>query len=304
MAAQAYLCELWAKARAALLRAGIRPYGFRIAEPQHDGTPHWHMVLFCPPAHIDPLGEILRRYALAVDSSEPGAQEHRFRVEVVDHSNGSATGYVAKYVSKNIYAAPLEGEEPGIVEKVQRVRAWASTWRIRQFQQIGGPIVSVWREARRVAPPKDSGVLTGVSEAANKSLWCDYVSVMGGSSLPRKDRPVRLAREWHDLPGRYEEPIGFRVFGIEGGDHLLRTRLHSWHVVPEPSRQPGPRFRPLEFCQYLYGARGFLESVLSIGVGGCEKQRKCFAVVEDIMLTGKNAALAMTVARITFGVFF
>ncbi|MEL5233833.1 replication endonuclease, partial [Serratia ureilytica] len=35
---QKYLCGVWAKARAAIARAGIHVFGFRVVEPHHDGT--------------------------------------------------------------------------------------------------------------------------------------------------------------------------------------------------------------------------------------------------------------------------
>lgn len=46
MDGQAELCEQWERVRARLSKAGVKFYGIRCSEPQHDGTPHWHSLIF------------------------------------------------------------------------------------------------------------------------------------------------------------------------------------------------------------------------------------------------------------------
>ncbi|MCP6623627.1 replication endonuclease, partial [Klebsiella pneumoniae] len=74
---------------------------------------------------------------------EPGAAQYRFTDKPLDEEFGSATGYIAKYISINIDGYGMDGEfdhESGnpVKELAKRVRAWASRWCIRQFLLIGG----------------------------------------------------------------------------------------------------------------------------------------------------------------------
>jgi hypothetical protein len=103
------------------------PFGFRVAEPHHDGTPHWHLLLFLRPEEVEYATAIFRKHALKEDGYEPGAQEHRFTVTPIDEKFGSATGYIAKYISKNIDGYGMDGElddESGqpVKEMAKRVR--------------------------------------------------------------------------------------------------------------------------------------------------------------------------------------
>jgi hypothetical protein len=171
--AQGYLRTVWARIRAKLHRSGIAPYGFRIAEPHGDGTPHWHFVLFVDPAaggrevapgFVGPpvparvaIERAFRAYGLADSPDEPGAQEHRLAFVPIDRERGTATGYAIKYISKNIDGFrvgewKIDDDLAGdaTLNLAPRVEAWAATWGIRQFQQIGGPAVGIWREFRRV----------------------------------------------------------------------------------------------------------------------------------------------------------
>jgi hypothetical protein len=126
---QAYICKLWSRIRAKLKRSGVNVYGFRVAEPHHDATPHWHLLLFMEPIKQPFVTGVMKSYALAEDGNEAGAKKHRFTVELIDPEKGSATGYIAKYISKNIngYAVGEDFETGEDADtSAERVRVWAS----------------------------------------------------------------------------------------------------------------------------------------------------------------------------------
>lgn len=260
--AQRYLSLAWARFRSAAARAGLELYGFRIAEPQHDGTPHWHCLLFFGSGIFGNLSELVRRYFLDADSpNEPGAQKHRVDFEVIDWSKGSAVGYVIKYVSKNIdghgVGFDLFGNDA--ITSSQRVEAWASTWRIRQFQQIGGAPVGVWRELRRLNPDNVPEALPEPLKLAVSAVnmkgepgvqsiaWRRYTDAQGGIGCRRADMRMRLLKGERSAAdagraGRYGEAVPARTLGVSvAGVELFRNHIH----VMNPA---APAFRREHFA--------------------------------------------------------
>jgi Bacteriophage replication gene A protein (GPA) len=294
--AQAWLSKMWSRSRSKLARLSILVYGFRIAEPHHDGTPHWHLVLFCLASDRDTVRRVLREHWLSDRGSEPGAHQHRTSVKAIDAHKGSATGYISKYIAKNIdgfdvgedfeaisSAGPGNGESENQGDRPQfapapepqkqkrtdaadtatRVRAWASLHGIRQFQQIGGPTVTLYRELRRIRDhptrePGSAGVYresrdTGGSKGLSRPLvdvvaierarvpadagdWAGYVDAVGGIEAGRKT-VIRLWKERTGECNLYDEVKAPQIRGIESSVKAsadagyVDTRLKAWHVV-------------------------------------------------------------------------
>ncbi|MBP6899515.1 MAG: replication endonuclease [Burkholderiaceae bacterium] len=247
--AQLWLRGTWDRCRAAMHRAGLRVFGFRVAEPHHDGCPHWHMLLWCEPERLQELSDLMRAAWLADDGQEPGAAEHRCKIKPLD--KGGAAAYVAKYVAKNIDDAGAVGAEghrdtdqAGQTDwvgtgKAQRVEAWAAAWGIRQFQALGQPPVTVWRELRRVEAQAVRGAHADVQRAHaavqrtdyRRACWRAYMDAQGGAMQGMHYR-IRLERT-DDAPelGRYGEPMAARIVGlhhVERPGELIQSSRKAW----------------------------------------------------------------------------
>ncbi|CAI0904299.1 replication endonuclease [Serratia proteamaculans] len=238
---QRYLVNLFSNIRTAFKDNGLQVYGVRVVEPHHDATPHWHMMLFTSKEQRQPVIDIMRRYAMAEDGDERGAAKNRFDCK---HLNkGGAAGYIAKYIAKNIDGYALDGErdhETGelLTETAAAVTAWASTWRIPQFQFIGLPSRGAWRECRKIrsislADEFDDSV-EAVRAAADAGDFAAYILAQGGTNVSRDDQTVRVARRAADELNAYDEEVQ-KIAGIYaphiGADRIYETRTTQWRIV-------------------------------------------------------------------------
>lgn len=289
---QAYLQKTWGRIRAAYGRHFIKPYGFRIAEPHHDGCVHWHSLVFMRPDQVKTFCAIVKRYALAEDGNEPGAQSQRVKFELIDSAKGSAAAYIAKYISKNIDDDEDNHDEitdaDGNIVKFSvdkasaRVDAWAGVWGIRQFQPIGQPPVTVWREIRRIQEDavKDAPANVraaweaaqrvysatdedGACELLHAASFGDYIRAQGGVCLGR-DYAIGVAVEPKEIQGRYgvrqgDGPVG--VFAKAAPDAVYQSSRYTW-----TRKQAGGELRrswsPVNNCTDPHWAEGAMPGEL------------------------------------------
>lgn len=248
--AQGHLSASWARLRSFMQRRGVRWYGFRVAEPHHDGCPHWHVLLFMPADAVQTARKAARLYFLyRHDRREPGAYRNRVKFVSVEMSEArSAAGYIAKYISKNIDGYQVQRDLYGqdAVEGAQRIDAWAATWGIRQFQQLGGAPVGVWRELRRMrVADRMSDAMAGAVQAADSGDWAEYIRIQGGPMVDRKSLALVLAKtrageKWCPVRGvpepapetRYGEQGGAVVWGVEDARRgaAFISRMFRWSI--------------------------------------------------------------------------
>ena len=237
---QRYLNKVWAQLRAQFAKRGIGFFGFRGVEPHHDGTPHWHLLMYVKPERKDEVIHLFRKKALELDGDEFGAKKYRFKVEEIDPTKGSAIGYVAKYIAKNIYAGKQgkemsdEVENLTLLENVQRVSAWANLWGIRQFPFYGTPSISTWRELRKIddamAATADDEVLDIGRTVADVSCFGSYLKVQGGAMTKRCDQPICIEYEECE-PNKYGE-IRKKIVGVKNRftEKKIITKLKNWVI--------------------------------------------------------------------------
>ncbi|MBB1272548.1 replication endonuclease [Psychromonas sp. SR45-3] len=306
--AQQYLSKVWAKARAKLKRMDVNMFGFRVCEPHHDGTPHWHALFFFKPEHEQIIKFVLSDYFTQADREELNVNNldfalwnkaikddiqtddlfanelfeeesnHIFSVskriaarvdyKKIDPAKGSATGYIAKYIAKNIDGYKMaDDEETGTPadKTAEAVCGWASLWRIRQFQQIGGAPVSVWRELRRLdqteqeladkkaeKEARDLAAELGEKYVSNKPVqslidlqkhkdamevarisansnnWGMYIHAMGGLFCARADHPIKMA--YKTVGNQYGEVVK-KLKGIATFAKTMITHVDGWVIA-------------------------------------------------------------------------
>ncbi|WP_370678406.1 replication endonuclease [Comamonas sp. GB3 AK4-5] len=274
-AGQAWLLETWQKLRNKWSRDKVKVMGFRVAEPHHDGCPHWHMLLWCEPQHVEYVCESMRAQWLKDCGDEPGADKHRCKTMLMEA--GGATGYIAKYIAKNIDDVHVPGghvddevpqQELGAdllgdleIKPSMRVETWATAWRIRQFQPIGQPSVTVWRELRRMSEEQagaGSDTVIHAWLAAHRrgeqlACWRKYMKAQGGPLQARDDYRLGMFYIERQCQGRYGKAARKVACGVsdrrvQGEMHATLSTRRAWGGEGFASRNAAPPWTRFNNC--------------------------------------------------------
>lgn len=237
--AQKWLRDAWARTRAILDRKQIAIYGMRVAEPHHDGTPHWHLLLWGETSDVQAAIDTIRDSVID-DAASQARRRYGVKTEWIDQERGSAASYVAKYIAKAVDGHALaetvttdpDGAQISLQinpdDAAQRTRAWASTWGIRQFQFFGLPAVTIWREMRRLEKIAHCALAEAIREAADNGEWWRFLDLMGGANLASKARPARIKRAADVGFGYYGEQRYSMFIEIERRPFV--SRVERWSI--------------------------------------------------------------------------
>jgi hypothetical protein len=215
------------------------------------------MLLFVAPEHQAMMECVINIYAMNEDKEEAGALKNRVKLVRIEVGKGTAAGYIVKYVSKNIDGEGVGDHKtfengqtyiiaPDLFGNMeftasQRVTYWSQVWGIRQFQQIGGVPVGVWREFRRLSAESVRNAPEPICEAyqaaqkvesenpeiARRADFARFIRAMGGPTVGRL-AAIKLATRDEDVEGRYEQVEMHRPVGV----YLVAQS----HVVYESTR--------------------------------------------------------------------
>ena len=296
---QDYFSPLWARIRAKLKYEGLPVYGFRIAEAHGDACPHWHILLFMPKQEAPKVRAILKDYALRESGDEKGAAQNRFDVETIRKEKGSAIAYIAKYIAKNVDGFGMENEtedETGIAinASAQRVRAWASVWGIRQFQQIGGCSITVWRELRRLKKSHPDPIIEAARHAADSGDWQAYLEAQGGTDTLRKDHLIKPYRCSFYNPdtgavhmNQYGEIVAY-IQGVMTTGTVVETRLKQWTIQTRSDQTPSEEESPADANTAQYA----LEETVECGIQRILTSSSCSTAASTAACSSSEYAAA------------
>lgn len=260
------LMKSWARARSLLNECNVEIFGVRVLEPQNDGTPHLHYIVFHSVYDTLTLDNVLIRYFNQDGQwhtrkwdkkNKCWDDDYRWNtpgLQIVNGNErrGNASNYAFKYMRKGL------SFEDGADDVNLRVEAWRKIWGGRSIQWFGVKnALTLWRLLRKLdvcpddnggqSPERLNGAVNQAWECARNNYFYGFLQVVA------QDRIHTLREQIVTSTGLYEKVIG--LIDVETGEaHKLGG---TWELitvkrsVPSApcSGEPGGGRSPPEFVQ-------------------------------------------------------
>jgi hypothetical protein len=55
--------------------------------------------------------------------------------------------------------------------------------------------------------------------------------LLGGPTVKRKDIPITIAKKESTELGKYGDPLGHKIYGVQYGNITWPTRIHQWKIL-------------------------------------------------------------------------
>mgnify|MGYP000586018011 CR=1 FL=1 len=221
--AKEYLTKQWARIRTKLQKLNVDYYGFRVVEPHHDGTPHWHLIIFSKENQRQCLHDCIQNHIVKGATHK----QHLLDIKPVDKKKGSAEGYLVKNITEKVDFTGKKNIPSS--EELSRINEWGTLWKVHQFEPFGGPKAGMWREARRIAM---------TAQVDDSPIWKivkggDWLAFFEFTNQPKVDgskSKISLYKKFDDSLNEFGEERGILVKGLIIDDKVYFSRQKKWEI--------------------------------------------------------------------------
>ena len=78
--------------------------------------------------------------------------------------------------------------------------------------------------------------------AADTSDWHSFMNLKGGHAILKNNAAITLLKVWSDALGKYGEPLGDTIKGLEYDGVTYISRIHTWTIKAEKRQILGEKY--------------------------------------------------------------
>jgi hypothetical protein len=243
LAAHHFINKVWKNSRTAIDKLTKNFFGFRVVEPCHDGSPHWHLIVYTPVQETNSILNLLRKkieqkydfkgemFSCVLNVQEVENKDVKNVIfYLVKSLEGKASSSSCSKDMINDLSVNKTDETEEKENNKQRIFAWGSLWGIRQFQQFGMPPIGLWREARRIANKAGMDV-SGIWKFSKEGDWPAFIESIGGIGCKKNELTVKLHKVNTYECDCYGDELGKVPLGLEINGEIFISRFHQWKII-------------------------------------------------------------------------